>query len=258
MKNIKVLLLAVLLSLPLGTALAASKVDMSGKPSLYQKALSEEEMLACINSEKCLLPVLVNKDGAFFDEEQKARIVQAAVAQVKAKNNHRVHYNAAVVFATYPFKLGLDEEWLLNASEAANAIRHATIALNLSSATPDNVPYMYLVRGNVKTDQGIGYDMYHATTYLRDRTYAQEALKDFQEVARLAPDLAPYYQMVTLARELGKKELAAKYEQAQQAQSEKAAREKAAKRKAEQEAKRKAQSKVRRGMFHSVMWGRVD
>lgn len=240
MKNVKVILLAVLLSLPLGMAFAAPQVNISEKPSLYQKELSEREMLAYINSDKGLLPVLVNRDGAFFDEKQKARVKDAAVEQVKAKNDHRAHYNAAIVFATYPFKLGLDEEWLLTPNAAENAIRHATIALNLSSATPENVPYMYLVRGNVKTDQGIGYDMSNATTYLRDRKYAQEALADFQAVERLAPDLAPYYQMVTLARELGKKELAAKYEKLQQAQSEKAAREKAAKREAEQKAKQKA------------------
>ena len=268
MKNVKVILLAALLLLPLGLAFAGPSTEMARhgaktikgvvvplKPTLYKKSLSESEMLAIINSEKGLLPVLVNADGAFLDEDQKARVVAAAVAQVKAKNNHRAHYNAAIVYATYPYKLGLDEEWRLGASDAANAIRHATIALNLSSDTPENVPYMYLVRGNVKADQGMGYDMREATMTVRDRKYAQEALADLQEVERLAPKLAPYYQMASLARVLGKKELSAKYQRLEQEKSEREAREKAAQRKAEKE---RSQHRVKRGLFRSVMWGRVD
>ena len=212
MKNVKTWLLPILLLLPLGMAFAGVSGKILEKPSLsYGKDLSEAEMMAVINSAKGLLPVMVNQEGAFFDEKEKARVVAAAVAQVKAKNSHRAHYNAAIVFATYPYVVGYDTDWKLSPSEAANAIRHATIALNLSSESKENVPYMYLVRGKVRMDQGLEYDGPHSKYKLRDLNYAQDAWADFKEVERLNPQLTSFWHLKVLAEVLGKKAEAAKY-----------------------------------------------
>ncbi len=211
MKHVKGMLLAALLFLPLAAVFAGPAVSILEKPALYQKDLSEDEILAYIHSEKGLLPVRLNQNDSFFDEDQKARIVKAAIEQVKAKNDHRSHYNAAVVFATYPYMLGGDEEWLLSPSDAANAIRHATIALNLSSESPENVPYMYLVRGLVRADQGLAYDGREANHTLRDPSFAKAAWADFKEVERLAPQITPYSQMSNVAGALGMKKLADHY-----------------------------------------------
>lgn len=247
MKRVKVLLLSVLLLLPLAAVFAGPAATISEKPTMYQKDLSEKEMLAIINSDKGLLPIMLNKDGAFFNEEEKARVAEAAVAQVKAKNNHRSHYNAAVVFATYPYKLGLDEAWKLGASDAANAIRHATIALNLSSKSPANVPYMYLVRGLVRADQGLHYDGHDANYRLQDRELAKGALADFKEVARLAPSIAPYYRMADVAEVLDQKQAAENYRKLEeQAAQIRIAERAAAKKKQQQEKARFAKERVKR------------
>ena len=253
MKNVKALLLPILLLLPLGTAFAGVSGKILEKPSLsYGKDLSEAEIIAVINSEKGLLPVMVRKEEAFFDEEEKDRVVAAAVAQVKAKNSHRTHYNAAIVFATYPFVSGYDVDWKLSATDAANAIRHATIALNLSSESKENVPYMYLVRGKVRMDQGLEYNGRYSRYQLRDLNYAQDAWADLKEAERLNPQLTPFWHLKVLAEALGKKAEAAKYSalwERQQA-AEQAARKKVLQQTARQKVYQEVGCRVsRQGLF---------
>ncbi len=184
------------------------------KPA-FHRYLTMQQVIEYIQSPDQLLPLhFGNGYHCFRTEADKNRAVEEVNKVIKAHPKlHRAYYNAAVVYATPWYCDSADDPHKLDVHEAANARRYAQIALNLSSATPQNVPYMYYILGWVNFDQGLRY--VPASYQLQDRAVAQDAWNAYKEVERLSPELAPYVygDMYTLAEALGFKKEAAKYRQ---------------------------------------------
>ncbi len=81
---------------------------------------------------------------------------------------------------------------------------------------------MYLLRGKVRFEHSVGYDIGPGAFGLANRKMAEESLKDFEKVAQLNPALAPYGNMAVLAEALGNKDKEAQYWSLQKRQDERA------------------------------------
>lgn len=213
----------------------------TGNPYVFQKNLSADEVVGRMEKSE-FLPLLLNDKNSFFNPEEKARVVKAAVAQVKKHNNYQAHYNAAVVYATYAEFNGLDAWDALDIHDAENAIRHATIAIGKSPKTP----YMYLLRGQVYYDQSVWYNPREMEFSIKSHDYAKKALADFKEVLALQPSLAPYRDMAILSRLLGRLDEAGRYEGLAKQQEEKASKKQAEK------AAQAVKKKILSGLKHVV------
>lgn len=211
MKNIKLILWAVLAFMLLGVGVARAEVN----PAIYQKDLTADEVIKKIQNSE-FLPLQLNHTSSFYDQAEKDRVLKVVKEQVKKHNNYQAHYNAAVVYATYPEFFGFDCWNTLNEHDAANAIRHAGLAIGFSPKTP----YMYLLRGQVYFDQGVTYSAGAMEYYIISHDAAKKSLADFEKVMDLHPGLAPYHDMAAIARLLHKTDKAQRYESLARVQEE--------------------------------------
>ena len=213
MKNIKKVVLAFALSV-LSSGVFAQYIK---DPAVFDGNMTVDKVISRIKNNE-LLPLRLNDYDSFQNSAEKERVIKVAGAQVTRYNDYTAHYNAAIVYATSGEFVG-DVQIPLSATNAANALRHATKAIELQ---PKSV-YMYLLRGEVYARQGVGWDP-HVSTYIISHDYAKKALADFEKVAELNPALAPYLSMAGIAQALGQKAKADKYSEldekfAQQAKS---------------------------------------
>lgn len=211
MKNVKVILWTVLAFMLLGVGVARAQAD----PALYQKDLTADEVIKKIQNSE-FLPLQLHHTSSFYNQAEKDRVLKVVKEQLKKHNNYQVHYNAAVVYATYPEFYGFDCWNTLNEHDAANAILQAGLAIQFSPKTP----YMYLLRGQVYYDQGVTYSAGEMEHYITSHEAAKKALADFEKVMEIHPGLAPYHDMATIARLLHKTDKAKRYENLAKAQEE--------------------------------------
>ena len=198
---------------------------------LYERDISFEKIIQKIQRNE-RLPLYFNRAHAFGDKNEKTRAVGEVKKQLQLRPNHYwTHYNAAVVYSAQNSFEGFDTDAYLSERDFANAVLHADKAIGLCGNNKTQAVYMYLLRADVKYMTSIHFGVYDGA-YLIHRSLegrAREALKDYQQVERIDPNLANYSNMEDLAKVLNMNDLARKYGEivlAQQKRLEEQARQK--------------------------------
>ncbi len=182
---------------------------------LWDGNLTERQVVSKLR--RCeFLPLFINDAGAFSSAEQKASIAKIAVEQAGKCKSYAGYFNAAVVYFTQPEEFDFDSFVPLNAHDAANAIRFANKAIELSP----NTPHMFFLRGSVLLDQGAVMDVTRGEYEIVSHEAAHWALQDFEKVAELNPSKAPYMDMALLAKALKQYDKASRYERMAKAREE--------------------------------------
>jgi len=198
-----------------GLALAQQTGD-----ALQGNLETADDVIAAMQASQ-FLPLHLNEFDSFNGENEKQLALKFALKQVEKYDNYLTNYNVAVIYAAAASEEGVDYGVRVDAKEAKQAIKYATFAIGKDSKAK-NTPYMYLLRGQVRFEHAVGYDIAEGKLSVSNKPMAAEALQDFEKVAELNPTLAPYGTMSALAEVLGNKDKAAQYQRAQKRQDEKA------------------------------------
>ena len=160
-----------------------------------------EQVCAVVNAGN-LLPLNINEYYSFNGEAEKQAAVKCAQAKLRQADNYVNNYNAAVIFATASEEEGVDYGVRVSGEEANQAANYAAKAI-AKGANKDTTVYMYLLRGQTLFEHVVDYSIGNGKTDLTNRAGAAQALADFEKVAEMKPDLAPYGNMAVLAEVLG-------------------------------------------------------
>ncbi len=194
----------------------AQKTD----PALQGNLETAQDVISAMQASQ-FLPLHLNEFDSFNGENEKQLALKFALKQVKKYDNYLTNYNVAVIYAAAASEEGVDYGVRVNDQEAKQAIKYATLAIG-KDAKAKNTPYMYLLRGQVRFEHAVGYDIAEGKFSVSNKPMAADALKDFEKVAELNPALAPYGIMGVLAEVLGNKDKAAQYQLFQKRQDKKA------------------------------------
>lgn len=186
--------------------------------SALQGALETAKEVNAAMKKGEFLPLQLNMYDSFDGEAEKEAATKVADQRAADYKDYKSYYNAAVVWAAAASEEGVDYGVRVSEADAKKAINYATSAIKKS---PD-APYMYLLRGKVRFEHSVGYDIGPGAFGLANRKMAEESLKDFEKVAQLNPALAPYGNMAVLAEALGNKDKEAQYWSLQKRQDERA------------------------------------
>lgn len=172
--------------------------------------MTQEQMISTINKEGNL-PLELGYQMAYPDGAKKQAVIAAAEEKLKKSRNYNTLYNAAIAYANRSHPYDPDDfkpvKW---EGYADKAIHYAAQAVDIGKKSGyDKSPYMNLLIGEMYFVHAIGER--NAKQFLKDRSKAEAALKNFQKVAELKPILAPYNEMKMLAEYLGQKDLVKKY-----------------------------------------------